>query len=98
MNEDAWGLHAAVTRQDHDGWPENGWYSRERVTLEEALRGVTVWAAYASFNEDRLGMLREGFWGDVTVLDRNIFERPATELLDTKATYTIVAGRVVHGD
>jgi len=93
-----WGLYAAVTRQDHDGWPENGWYSRQRVTIEEAVRGFTAWAAYASFNEDRLGMLREGFLGDVTVLDRNVFESPPEELLDARATYTIVGGRVVHGD
>ena len=93
-----WGLYAAVTRQDHEGWPEGGWYSRQIVTMEEAVRGFTAWAAYASFAEDQVGMLREGFVADVTVLDRNIFERPPAELLETRATHTIVAGRVVYGE
>lgn len=92
-----WGLYAAVTRQDHEGWPAGGWYARQRVGLEEAVRGFTAWAAFASFREDRLGMLREGYIADVTVLDRDIFARPVGELLETSATHTIVAGRVVHG-
>jgi predicted amidohydrolase YtcJ len=93
-----WGLYAAVTRQDHEGWPESGWYSRQRMTMEEAVRGFTEWAAYASFSEDQAGMLREGFVADITVLDRNILERSPEELLETRPTHTIVAGRVVYGE
>jgi predicted amidohydrolase YtcJ len=45
------GFHAAITRQDADGWPAGGWFAAQRMSREEALEAMTIWPAYASFME-----------------------------------------------
>jgi len=66
-------LHAAVTRRDTDLQPAGGWYPDERLTIEEAIRGYTTWAAYAAFDEDRGGTLAPGRRADLTVIDIDPF-------------------------
>jgi predicted amidohydrolase YtcJ len=91
-----WGIYSAITRQDHSGWPPDGWYPDERMTIEEAVRGFTMNAAYAEFSEDEKGTIEKGKLADFTVLDRDIFVAPARALLETRAIYTIVDGQVVY--
>ena len=91
-----WGIYAAVTRQDHKGWPEGSWYPGERMTLYEAVAGFTRHAAYASFEEDIKGTLEPGKLADVTVLDKDLFQIPASEILGTRVRLTVVGGRVVY--
>jgi predicted amidohydrolase YtcJ len=91
-----WGIYAAVTRQDHQGWPENGWRPEERLSVEEAVRGFTIDAAYAEFAERTRGSLRIGKLADITILDKDIFNIPPAEILKTRAVYTIIAGRIVY--
>jgi predicted amidohydrolase YtcJ len=90
----SYALHAAVTRTDSTGKPAGGWMPEERLTIEEAVRGYTLWAQRAAFVELRRGMLAPGFDADLTVLDRDVFETTTT-LLHTKTTLTIVGGRIV---
>ncbi|MBT8084094.1 MAG: amidohydrolase [Woeseia sp.] len=93
-----YGLHSAITRQDKDSQPEGGWYPEQRMTAEEAVRGYTDWSAYASFREDETGIIEDGRWADLTVLDIDPFllaeERPA-DLLKGRVLMTIVGGEVV---
>ena len=91
-----WGIYAAVTRQDHEGWPAGGWYPDERMTLYEAVAGFTREAPYASFEEHIKGTLEPGKLADVTVFDKDLFEIPATEILETRVSLTMVGGRVVY--
>jgi predicted amidohydrolase YtcJ len=86
-------LHAAVTRTDSTGKPAGGWMPEERLTIEEAVRGYTLWAQRAAFVELRRGMLAPGLDADLTVLDRDVFDANTT-LLRTKTTLTIVGGRI----
>ncbi|MFQ5945687.1 MAG: amidohydrolase, partial [Anaerolineae bacterium] len=51
------GIHAAVTRQRANGQPPGGWYPGERLSVEDAVRGYTVGAAWAAGQEDRTGSL-----------------------------------------
>ncbi len=90
-----WGIYAAVTRQDHDGWPEGGWYPEERLTLDEAIAGFTIGAAYARFAEDELGSIEVGKAADFTILDRDITAIPTAEILKATVLYTIVGGETV---
>lgn len=90
------GLHAAVTRQDREGRPEEGWFPEQRLTRLEALKGYTLDAAYASFEEDVLGSITPGKIADLTVLSKDIMSVPAPEILETEAVMTIVAGEVVY--
>jgi len=88
------GIYAAVTRQDVKGWPEGGWFPQHRMTIKEAIKGFTIWAAYGAFQEDVLGSIEEGKLADFTVLDRDILEIEAKEIPKTKVLYTIVGGKI----
>jgi hypothetical protein len=93
-----YGLHSAVTRQDRHGSPAGGWRPDERVTIEEAIRGWTGWAAYAAFEDGRAGTIAEGRPADLTVVDVDPFqagEHDPARLLDGRVVLTIARGRVV---
>ncbi len=94
-----YGLHAAITRRDKELQPEGGWYAEHRMTPEEAVRGYTVWPAYAAFLENETGVLAPGRWADVTVMDIDpmVLGDSAPEgLLEGSILLTVVAGRVVY--
>jgi len=88
------GIYAAITRQDPSGWPEGGWHPEQRMTIDEAIKGFTIWAAYGAFQEDVLGSIEVGKYGDFTVLDKDILEIDPKEILNTKVMYTIVGGQI----
>jgi predicted amidohydrolase YtcJ len=88
------GLYAAVTRKDLQGWPEGGWHAEQCMTIEEALKGFTIWAAYAAFQEDVLGSIEVGKYADFTILDRDILTLESEEILESKVEYTIVGGKI----
>ncbi len=94
-----YGLHSAITRQDKESQPEGGWYPEQRMNAEEAVRGYTDWSAYASFREDETGIIEEGRWADLTVLDLDPFvlaEESPSDILNGRVLMTIVGGEVVH--
>jgi len=88
------GIYAAVTRKDVNGKPEGGWFPEHRMTMEEAIRGFTIWAAYGAFQEDVLGSIEVGKLADFTVLEKDILTIPHEELLTTKVAYTIIGGKI----
>ncbi|MFW5973106.1 MAG: amidohydrolase [Bacteroidota bacterium] len=89
------GFYAAVTRQDVSGWPVGGWYADQRVTREEALRGFTLDAAYAAFQEDDLGSIEPGKYADFVVLDRDILTVEADQILETSVVATYLGGKAI---
>jgi predicted amidohydrolase YtcJ len=90
-----WGIHAAVTRRGRDGIPEEGWSADQCMTRDEALASFTIEGAYASFEEDIKGRIREGYLADLTVLSNDIMTCPEDDILETRALMTIVGGKVV---
>jgi predicted amidohydrolase YtcJ len=89
------GIHAAITRQNADGWPEGGWYPDHRLSRMEALKSYTLDAANAAFEDDVLGSLTPGKIADLVVLSKNIMSVPAEEILTTEALMTMVGGEIV---
>ena len=89
------GIHAAVTRQTLDGANPDGWIPKERTTVEQALRSYTYEGAYASFEEDRKGILKVGMLADLVLIDRDLTEVPVEELGESRILRTIVGGLVV---
>lgn len=89
-------FHSAVSRQDARDWPPGGWYPAERMTRDEALKSVTIWAAYAGFQEKVLGSLTPGKYADFVVLDQDIMRVPPELLLQTKVLQTWVGGTRVY--
>ena len=94
-----YGLHSAITRQDKNQQPEGGWYAEQRMTADEAVRGYTQWSAYASFREDKTGIIAAGRWADLTIMDADPFvladESPG-DILSGRILMTIVNGKIVY--
>jgi predicted amidohydrolase YtcJ len=91
------GIYAAVTRQDQKGWPEGGWYPSQKLTLAEAIRGFTLDAAYAAFEEPTRGTIEPGKLADLTIVDGDLYSMPQSELFKAKVRMTVVGGEVVYG-
>ncbi|OAX36092.1 hypothetical protein K503DRAFT_695783 [Rhizopogon vinicolor AM-OR11-026] len=94
------GFYAAVTRLSPEGEsPQgpSGWFPEQRLTRMEALRGMTIDAAYASFTEDDLGSLVPGKRADYVVLSQDIMTVPVDQILNTKVQATVIDGRPAFG-
>ena len=65
------------------------------MTRREALTAYTVGPAYASFQDADRGVLRPGQWADITIVDRDVVDGPAADLLRAQVLATVVAGKVV---
>jgi len=93
-----YGLHAAITRRDKERQPPGGWFPNQAMTPEEAIRGYTVWGTYPEFLEAYTGVIREGMWADLTIMDVDPFVVGATDpgaLLGGRILATISRGDVV---
>jgi predicted amidohydrolase YtcJ len=90
------GIYAAITRQDLDGWPPQGWHAGERMTRLEAVKGYTVWGAFAGFQEHDKGMLRAGMWADFVVLTKDLMMVEPSEIPNARVLMTVVGGRVAY--
>ncbi|EGO20377.1 hypothetical protein SERLADRAFT_363652 [Serpula lacrymans var. lacrymans S7.9] len=94
------GFYAAVTRLSESGESPHGaggWYPGERLTREQALKGMTLDAAYAAFAEDGIGSLEVGKRADFVVLSRDIMTVRESEILKAEVLATVIDGRVVYG-
>jgi predicted amidohydrolase YtcJ len=91
-----YGIYAAVTRQDPQGKPEGGWYPDQRMTTEEALRGYTIEAAYAEFEEKQKGSIEKGKLADLIVISKDPTTVAPRELLRIVVLKTFVEGKLVH--
>ena len=89
-------FHAAVTRQDPTNWPSGGWYPEQKMTREEALQSMTIWAAFAGFEDRVTGSLTPGKYADFVVLDRDIMRVPDTEILNARVKSTWLGGKQVY--
>lgn len=87
---------ASVARQDARNWPVGGWFPEQRMTREEALLSMTLWAAYAGFQESELGSLTPGKRADFVVLSQDIMRVPTEVLQDTHVRSTWVGGKLVY--
>lgn len=90
------GLHAAITRQDHNNQPPGGWFPEERMTREEAFASFTIDAAYAGHQEEYLGTLEPGKKADFIIIDRDIFTVPAEQIWQTGVEQTWVGGHLIY--
>ncbi|KAI0036858.1 amidohydrolase family-domain-containing protein [Vararia minispora EC-137] len=95
---------AAIGRVAPDGTSPhgpNGWFPEQRLSREEALKGVaagmTLAPAYASFTDDVLGSIVPGKIADYTILSQDIMTVPLMEVLETEVYVTAMDGRPVYG-
>lgn len=90
------GLHAAVTRQDRNNLPENGWLPNEKLTAAQALTSFTLNAAYAAHQEKTLGSLEPGKWADFILVDRDVINGKAEDIWKTQVQQTWIAGQLKY--
>jgi predicted amidohydrolase YtcJ len=91
------GIHAAVTRRRADGSPgPEGWQPAERLSVEQAIHGYTLGAAYAAGLEEVQGSISPGKLADLTVLEKDVFTIPAQEILTATVCATLVGGNFVY--
>ena len=86
-------FYAAVIRKDTKGWPENGYQTDNALTREQALRGMTIWAARANFEEKEKGSLEKGKFADFVILDKDLLKASENDLLNNKVISTFIAGK-----
>jgi len=89
-------IEVAVRRQDpseHAGPVLN---KRERVSLSSMIAAYTINAAWLMHQEDKTGSIEVGKQADIAVLDRQLFDIPATEISEVRVLLTILAGDVIY--
>jgi len=91
-----YGFHAAVARQDAKGYPAGGFQMDNALTREEALRGMTTWAAYSNFEEKEKGSIGPGKLADFVVLEADIMKVPVAGLRTVKVRQTFIGGKEVY--
>lgn len=89
-------FYAGVARKTLDGVPEDGFEIEQRMTREETLKSMTLWNAFAAYEESKLGSIEVGKRADVTILDNDIMTIEESDILSTDVSMTIIAGEVVY--
>jgi predicted amidohydrolase YtcJ len=89
-------FHSAVFRTDAKEYPTGGFQKENALTRKEALRGMTIWAAKANFEENEKGSLEKGKLADFVILDKDIMAIDAKEILTTSVLATYVNGERVY--
>ena len=89
------GFYAAVSRKDQNNFPENGFQIENALTREEALKAMTIWAAYAGFEESYRGSLEKGKDADFVILEKDLMQADEKELFKIKVLQTHIAGERV---
>jgi predicted amidohydrolase YtcJ len=93
--EPLFGIWDAVTRRTLDGKNPEGWTPAQKITVEEALRSYTAEGAYASFAEQRRGVLKPGMLADLTVIGGDLTRVAPPTIQDVPVRATVVGGKVV---
>lgn len=89
-------FYAAVIRKDTKGWPADGYQMENALTREEALRGMTIWAAKSNFEEKEKGSLEPGKLADFIILDNDLMKANEGELLQINVLKTYLGGQKVY--
>lgn len=89
-------FYAATVRADTKGFPKGGFQKENALTPEEALRGMTIWAAKANFEEQEKGSLEKGKLADFVILDHDILKTTPQNILKTKVLKTYLNGEKVY--
>lgn len=88
-------FYAAVLRKDARGFPAGGFQIADALTRQQALRGITIWAAKAGFEEAQKGSLEKGKAADFVLLDTDLMDCDEAAILQTKVLATFVDGKKV---
>ncbi|MFI5150267.1 MAG: amidohydrolase [Bacteroidia bacterium] len=89
-------FYAAIARTDRNGWPDGGFQPENALSRQDALRGMTIWAAYASFEEKEKGSIESGKFADFIMLSNDIMTMDIQEFHAASVLATYVNGVKVY--
>ena len=89
-------FYAAVARQDSNGFPTEGFQKENALSRKNALKGMTIWAAYANFAETKIGSLEKGKMADFIILDTDLLSCDLNKIIKTKVLATYINGEKVY--
>lgn len=89
-------FYAAVVRKDHQGQPAKGFQTENAINRAEALKGITIWAAKANFEEKEKGSIEPGKYADFVILDTDIMKAKPDQLLKAKVLKSFINGEKVY--
>ncbi len=89
-------FYASVARKTLKGLPDDGYEIGQKLSRHETLKSMTLWNAYAAFEEAEVGSISVGKRADMTVTDQNLMTVDETKILATKPVMTIVGGEIVY--
>ena len=89
-------FYAAVARKDLKGFPEGGFQIENALSRENTLRGMTIWGAYANFEEKEKGSIEIGKFADFVIMENDIMKCNIDDVPKTKVVYTFLNGEKVY--
>ncbi|HTH82374.1 MAG TPA: amidohydrolase [Mucilaginibacter sp.] len=89
-------FYAAVVRKDLKGFPANGFQMENALSRTEALKGMTIWAAKANFEEKEKGSIEPGKYADFVITDQDLMKADARALPKVNVLKTYVNGEKVY--
>ena len=89
-------IHFAVTRKKLCGLPENGWIPSEKMSIDEAVKLFTKYAAYASYTEQENGTIEPGKNADFAICEKDLYTISADDIKDVKIDMTVIGGDIVY--
>ena len=91
-----YGFYAAVSRKDLKGYPKEGFQKNEALSRVQALKAMTIWAAYACFEEEKKGSIEQGKFADFVILNEDLLHCPEDSIPIIKIQNTYIKGQKVY--
>ena len=88
-------FYSATVRKDKDGYPEDGFQTENIMNRADALKAMTIFGAYANFEEDEKGSIEVGKYADFIILDNDLLSSPEASIPNTNIVATFINGELV---
>ena len=89
-------IQCAVTRKRLEYPDMEAYLPQEAMAVSDAIDAYTYEGAYASFDEDKKGRIKEGYFADFIVLDRDIFTCDPRDIKEINVLETYIDGNCVY--
>jgi predicted amidohydrolase YtcJ len=91
-------FYAAVARRSLEGFADSNWHLEQRVSRAQALKMLSIWPAYAAFQEKERGTIKVGKQADFSVFSADLMAIPEADILKEHAVMTVIGGEVVFDE
>jgi predicted amidohydrolase YtcJ len=89
-------MYNAVTRKFNQTSTPSDWLKNQTLTIKQAIKLLTIDAAYATFQEDEKGSIKEGKFADFVILSENPLQVDVERLLNIDVIATIIGGKIEY--